>query len=302
MVTYTTLELTNKVRGTRLILSNEPSNFDVVLEHILWEPVTGDNNYVGYINMIGSALMSTILIPRRAELKAWLIADNEAEMLDKKAVVKRFFNPKQDIDIVYKDWTIEVKPDTSVRFNDLDPDRENNEILCTFLVQLTAKMPLWQLKDRVIMRESIASGVPLFPFVSCIDDGFIWGIIPAEAVRNPNNEGDVDVGFIIRIKAAHGAVTNPKITNQRTGTHIEILAEMAHHDEIELSTIMGNQYIRLFRGGIYETNIFNAHTTASSMSMTLGVGENELTISAIGNSENIETEIFFSPMWFEVQQ
>ena len=288
---------TNLTTKEQLTLSHD--SFTYVLESIDWGSVQGTNNYIKYINLMGAEIQSTFLEPRTINIVGWLIASNERDMRAKKSVINKFFNPLQEIELVYEQYVLIIKPDTSVKYNNTD-ERYNNEILCRFLIQATAKMPLFRLKTNQVYYESSIIATPMFPLIIPSAKGKAFGYIPAISINNVPNEGDVETGFVVRFEAVEGQVINPKLTNNLSEKYIETILSLELGDVLEISTVTGNKYAKLIREE-QETDVLRLITRSSSMDMTLNVGINDLTVDASANSVNLKTSIAFSPLWMEVQ-
>lgn len=258
----------------------------------------GQHNTTKFINLNGSHINNTSLQERDISITGWVFARNAAQMKERKDFLNGFFNPRQDIAIYQEDYELTVRPDSSIRYS-IDK-YENREILCAWSIQGTAHVPLWGLIRKEVLFDDKVIKVPLFPLTIPENKGIAFGYIPARSVRNPINDGDVDVGFILTITAEEGQVLNPRITNNKTGQFIELMLSMNQGDKVVISTISGDKYVRHTRSGT-TIDIFRTVTKQSTMSMSLGTGQNDFTVSAAENAVNMVNSIVFSPLWLEVQ-
>lgn len=297
---YTSIKLTNLTTNESIVISDLPENFDLVLEYVDWSQVESSSNYIKYINLIGERLTSVSLNTREIEIVGWIVATNQENMELKKRNLNRFINPLQEIQLDYDRYSINFKPDKSIEYNSQDSS-ENCDVLCRFLISGTAAIPLFRLTSEDVYRDTAIQSVPLFPWISPINKGFVFGIMSEYTVSNVMNEGDVDQGFVLRLVAAHGDVTNPKVTDNKTGKFIQLLLFMNEGDIVEISTETGNKYVHLIQGE-QVTDIFRYVSENSTMSLNLSVGENDLSITADTNQTNLTATIRFSPMWLEVQK
>lgn len=110
-------------------------------------------------------------------------------------------------------------------------------------------------------------------------------------------EGDADVGIIINLMAS-GVATAVTIFNTTTDESLEIdstrLAQLTGSgiiagDEIIISTVKGDKYVALIRGGI-EINILNSLTRESDW-IHLVRGDNVIGYSAATGVENIQLRV-----------
>lgn len=293
------ITLKNTTQNKTLVLSQD-SNTKYVLETMDWGHVKSSVNAVKYINLVGSEPQSTTLESRDINIVMWLVANSPSEMTSLKQFMNKFINPLQELECIYGDYTLVMKPDTSIQYNNTDV-RYNNQVMCRCLIQCTSYMPMWELTKKRVLKESGLTGLPLFPLVIPSDKGKAFGYMPYENITNVENTGDLDAGFILTLEAKLGQVTNPKITNNLTQKFIEIMIDMNKGDIVQISTISGQKYAKLIRGES-ETDILRFVTKESTMSLTLNTGVNSLTISAAINALNLNPSITFSPLWLEIQE
>ena len=264
------------------------------------DPIPATHNTTAYLNLDGEHLNSSRFNPRPVSFTGWIFAENEAEMETRKTYLNRFFNPRQQISVQYDDtFELFFHPNSSVQYATNKYD--NRAAICKWMIQGTAHYPFWRLIDAVVIRTSEPMGVPLFPMIIPATTGRVWGIIHKESAHNANNFGDVDIGFVIQIIAKHGPVTNPKITNNKTGEFIELIVSLNMGDMVEISTETGNKFIKLIKEGV-EADIFTVMTKTSTASMVLNPGENNYSISAAGNASNIAPIFKYKPAFIEVQR
>lgn len=114
------------------------------------------------------------------------------------------------------------------------------------------------------------------------DEGAPFGEIDLTKTQTIFNNGDVDVGMIIRIIAT-GNVKNPTIYKE-DGSFIGVNLTMTANDEVVISTIKGQKYIR-YNG----TNILNKLKDGSSW-IQLDAGATKLTIDS---DEATESNVYF---------
>lgn len=114
------------------------------------------------------------------------------------------------------------------------------------------------------------------------DEGAPFGEIDLTKTQTIFNNGDVDVGLIIRI-IANGEVKNPTIYKE-DGSFIGVNLTMTANDEVVISTIKGQKYIK-YNG----TNILNKLKDGSSW-IQLDAGATKLTIDS---DEATESNVYF---------
>ena len=286
----------NMTTGQELILGS-PNKSEYILAHKDFGTVQGSSATTPYINLIGSHVDSTSLMERDVNFVGVIRTTNKQEMLERKRKLKSFFNPQDFIKAYYGEYVLIFKPTQTVK--DSTKPKENLDTYYRFSISGTAYDPLWRLKKSNVVYEAKIRALPLFPMNIPKNKGIAFGYIPAVSVNNVQNAGDVEVGFVLKMTAEEGEVTNPKLTDNNTGKFIEVVIQMLKGDVLMISTENGNKYAKLIREG-EEVDIFKNVTAASTMSMKLQKGINDLTISAAENESNLASTITFSPQWLEV--
>jgi hypothetical protein len=116
-------------------------------------------------------------------------------------------------------------------------------------------------------------------------------------MRKVRNDGDVDVGVVIRMRVA-GEAVNPTILNVTTGEHMTINTTrletltgsgLVADDEIIISTIKGAKSVNILRNGVY-TNILNCLDRYTDW-ISLATGLNTFLYTAESGADNLEFQI-----------
>ena len=138
-----------------------------------------------------------------------------------------------------------------------------------------------------------------FPFSneSCTESLIEFGIVVYSTERVINYSGDADIGVVIRVYFT-GKVDNLSIYNVRTREFFKINterlkvmtgSEFIQGDEVTISTIKGDKYIKLLRKG-KETNILNCIDRESTW-LTLTHGDNIIGYTADDGGSNLQFRI-----------
>lgn len=144
-----------------------------------------------------------------------------------------------------------------------------------------------------------------FPFSneSLTEPLLIFGEYRQELVTNIYYEGDADAGMTIRVHAI-GPAKNLMIYKIGTNEAMRIDSarliaitgsDIIANDQILISTVNGDKYIRLLRAGVY-TNILNALDRNADWPQ-LTSGDNLLAYTADEGQENIRLEIQYSLLY-----
>ncbi|WP_312647577.1 phage distal tail protein [Aminipila sp.] len=291
------LELTNKVTGQRIQLLSE--NKDFIIQKVDFGQVKGRHSTTQYINLVGSEIDATVLGTRDISIKGTVCSSAANNLAEKKSRLNRLINPRHDLIISIGKYQIKARPDSSIKYG--VGYQENNNLFCEFLISCSAYEPVFKRINEEVFYYSSANKVPLFPLIIPKSKGICFGKISSISTKNVPNDGDIETGFVVRFIADEGGVTNPKITNNKTGKFIEVIVNMLKDDIVELSTVTGNKHVKFIRGNT-ETDIFKLVSKKSTMSMTLNTGVNDIAITAARNASNLNNIIKFTPLYLEVQE
>jgi hypothetical protein len=288
------IKLINNNTNAELVLSEESLTF--VLEEIGWGEVEAAHSTTPYVDTIGSEVTETFFNPRDIEITGWILASNRESMTNRKKILNKLINPKDEIDLIYKSYKLRVKANTSIMWG--TRYQENNDNMCKFILRLTAYMPLFILKDEFISVNIMTTPMLTFPLVVTPTEPIVFGVYSDNSLSNMMNEGDVFTGFLITITAI-GEVTNPTLNNLDTGEEIRIVKDLLPNDVVKISTMTGNKYVELTRNEV-TTNIVGDLTRGSTL-FGLNPGLNRFELTADVNETNLQVSIEYVPRYLEVQ-
>lgn len=283
---------------TKESINLDKPGHDYTLLHKDFGTALGTHNTTKYINLVGSHYNTTSINDRAIELVGCILTSSPEKMQRLKQKLNRLINPRDHIIAYYKDYSITFNPNSSIKYS--TNRYENTDSYCKFMIQGTAFEPAFKRIKEEISYSSMANKVPLFPMKIHKKYGICFGKIADITTKNVYNDGDIETGFICRLKADKGDIVNPKIVNNLTGKCIELAIRLQKDDVVEISTQSGNKYVKFIRGGV-ETDIMKQMTRKSSMSMQLNKGYNDITISAAKNGGNLSRIIKFTPLYLEVE-
>ena len=282
--------------GEKLEFSNKFDK-EYILAHKEIDPIDGKFTTTQFIDRIGYNVDSVSLEDRGIYIRGAILAENPEIMLELRRKAKNFFSPQYEIKMIYGKYSMIFRPNKTLQ-EDKDWRKTTNRFYL-FHIYGTAHYPLWKLAKNSVVENSKSKGGFHFPLIIPKNKGITFGYKPAIVPNHMPNLGDVPVGFVWKVIAKYGDVTNPKIVDNRTNEQIEVNIALAIGDIIEISTESGNKYAKLIRGDV-ETDIFDLITTKSRMSLQLQVGMNNFSVTAAGNSANMEIYIKYSPGYLEV--
>ena len=288
------LLLTNTVTLQSILFDRDDSDF--VLDEVDLGVVNGTHHSYKYVNQIGIYINSTTLEQRTVSIKGYVIGDDYGLLEENKNTLNRFINPLQAVDITVLDkYKLTFKPDYSIKYS--APYKDNNEVLCKFLIQGTCPDPLFT----TLGEQSAVIGTVKkfhFPLIIPKNVGILMGLRTSSLFLNLNNTGDVATGMIIEFTCTSN-VKNPKLINVDTQEFIQIDKTIVPGEKIVVSTISGEKYIRGTLNGV-ESNYF-AYLNYESTWMQLSTGLNTLKYDADDNLTGLEVSVSFLPRLLEVQ-
>lgn len=288
------LLLTNTVTLQSILFDRDDSDF--VLDEVDLGVVNGTHHSYKYVNQIGIYINSTTLEQRTVSIKGYVIGDDYGLLEENKNTLNRFINPLQAVDITILDkYKLTFKPDYSIKYS--APYKDNNEVLCKFLIQGTCPDPLFT----TLGEQSAVIGTVKkfhFPLIIPQNVGILMGLRTSSLFLNLNNTGDVATGMLIEFTCTSN-VKNPKLINVDTQEFIQIDKTIVPGEKIVVSTISGEKYIRGTLNGV-ESNYFG-YLNYESTWMQLNTGLNTLKYDADDNLTGLEVSVSFLPRLLEVQ-
>lgn len=272
-----------------------------ILGSATWGEVEGTHHSYKYVNQVGVYVTGTSLGTREVEVMGWIIADTEAQMTDRKAMLNRFVNPQQLIELSYSKYRLKFLPNSSIKYS--TTIAENNEVVCKFKIQGMAADPLF--KDDHEDKVSAASTKAMFHFPLIINKStqkpptVLFGVREPSLIVNVYNSGAVGTGMRIVFKAL-GTLTGPSLINVYTQEYFKLNKTMYAGDTIEVTTTIGEKKVVAYVNGI-ETNYFRYRDLDSTW-LQLDVGDNLFRYDADAGIDNLEVYIYFSNKYLEVQE
>ena len=257
-----------------------------------------------YVNQIGRNITGSSYEMRNIYIIGWIVADTKIQMTDLKNLLNRFVNPKNMIDVFYKNYKISFLPDTSVLY--ASEYYDNNEVICKFKISGVCPYPLFS--DINIKRVSSSVFKPEFRFplvFKPLQDGHPPKILFGNKIVNNRieliNDGSVPTGVIATFVAKTGEVVNPKVTNVNTGDFFKLNKTLKLSEQVFINTNTGSKSVTGKEKNGEILNYFKYLDYGSSW-MQLDVGANDYEMSADKGVENLEFTIDFSNKYLEVQE
>lgn len=272
-----------------------------ILDSAIWGEVEGTHHSYKYVNQVGVYVTGTSLGTREVEVSGWIIADTEAQMTDRKAMLNRFVNPQQLIELSYSKYRLKFLPNSSIKYSTTVV--ENNEVVCKFKIPGMAADPLF--RDDHEDKVSAASTKAMFHFPLIINKTtqkpptVMFGVREPSLIVNFYNSGAVGTGMRIVFKAL-GTLTGPSLINVYTQEYFKLNKTMYAGEVVEITTTVGEKKVVASINGV-EMNYFRYRDLDSTW-LQLDVGDNLFRYDAEAGIDNLEVYIYFSNKYLEVQE
>ena len=186
---------------------------------------------IGYAHYVPTA--EEIRTKTREELKELVTKTIEG----KKTFLSGILNPVDFVKILIGDYHLIGKPSQSIQFG--NTREENNEYFCQFKIVVFCNNPLF-VRD-IPTDQGLSESKPMFhfPLVLRADKGVIMSIRKDFLLMGIENDGDTQVGAVIKFKA-RGVIVNPRIENITNNQVIQITKTMKKGEEIIINTEEGD--------------------------------------------------------------
>ena len=272
-----------------------------ILNNVDWGVVQGTHHSYKYVNQIGVSITSTSLKERSITVTGWIIADTEEEMDERKQFLNRYFDPRYEIDVMYKNYFLRFVPDNTVKYG--TSEKENNDTIVQFQIKGTCADPLFSEING--SKETIAATIATFHFplimsTNLYERGLVFGYRQPSLTAKVTNKGAVEVGMKIVFKAI-GELTNPRLINVDTREFVAIEKSMVAGEEIVINTNVGEKSIQGKIGNEDYSNYF-MYKDLDSIWLQLRLGDNLFRYDADSGLDNLEVYLYFYNKYLEVQE
>lgn len=285
--------LVNTITGSSLDFNM--TDGPIWLESLNVGPVRGIDQLYSNPGQDGEQLALTYLGTREVTITAWIVNRNLPLSIQKQQL-NRFCNPKQPLDIYVGDYKLTFVPGSSIQYAK-DP-KENNEVMCKFVIMGEAYMPFWTSQQEIESLVSYVEPMWIFPF-SIPSDGMVFSVNQPTASTLITNE-DLPVGCRIIFSANGGSIVNPGIICAETQEQMIVNRSMDSGEQITVDTRLGHRRIT---GQLSTGSTYNGmkYLDPNSQWITLQTGLNTFSFFAESGSEFLEVSIMYSPLLLEVE-
>ena len=281
-------------------VTNEELDFNMTtgplwLESLYVSAVQGVDQLYSTPGQDGEQYASTDLGTRSVVITAWIVAGSKT-LAEQKTQLNRFCNPKQPMDIQVGDYKLTFVPGSSIQYS--KNKKENNEVMCKFVISGEAYKPFWTSQEEIESRVSYVEPMWVLPF-AIPTDGMVFSVNKPVASTQIENL-DLPVGCRITFSAHGGTVTNPGIICAETQESLTIDKVLEDGESIIVDTRLGNRKITGYL--LNETYNGMQYLSVDSSWVTLQTGLNTFSFFAEDGSSSLEISIMYSPLLLEVEQ
>lgn len=276
-----TLEIENS-KGEKLSLTNNPA-YTIISIDGLYPPNANIN--LSKKSSDGAIFNSSVTNERNIVIELCIESPAELNRIN----LYKYVRSKSFIRLYYKNSTRDVFIDGYVENMPIQLFENKQK------AQISIICPEPYFNDVTDIVQNGSYTTPLFEFpMSIAEEGIELSTYDAISTIVIDNESDVDIGMVIKI-AASGDVVNPRIHRRDNLDSIGLNFTMQDGDLIEISTVPGDKYAKLYRDG-EETNIINK-LMASPTWFILTPGDNLFTYEAESGTEAIDISFYYRFMY-----
>lgn len=163
---------------------------------------------------------------------------------------------------------------------------------CEITLDIYCGQPYWEDLQTVV--GDIAMFLPLlfFPVAGqyFTPTGRPFGAVDTDLKKTFHNDGDTSVGMRILITAL-GEVQNPRIscsTGEQNGWYMQLNLTLEQNDEVEISTVRGNKYIKINGSTVFDGAPVLSYLTFNGTDwLQLETGENTFNVTATTGADDV---------------
>lgn len=277
-----TLKAKNK-RGDILTLTNNPAYDLVSVEGLTPSTANIATSPSGQLD--GEKFNSARLNKRNVVLTVVPKPDVETNRIN----LYKWFSPKQQVRIYYKNETRDIYVDG--RVESMDGSLFDNPQ--SYTISIICPSAYLSAVEETVQTANYATALFEFPF-SIEESGIEISTYDSVSTVVVSNESDIATGMIIELSAS-GDVENPKIYRRDTLENFALNFTMQAGDVIQISTVKGNKSVILTRDGT-DTNIIN-NVAKSVTWFQLEPGDNLFTYEASGGLQDLSITFIYNRIY-----
>lgn len=239
---------------------------------------------------------------RNISIVGWLINDAYGTIEEKKKQLNTFCNPFDDIVIYAGQFKISGSFSQTVQYS--KSNKENNEIICKFMLRIFCADPLFTYHDpQEATSYDTYQQLFTFPLIWLTGEDIVFGIRPGLNEFSLENAGTLATGFeaYLTVNAAVAGVT---ITNTTTGKSLKLKSSVTFEsgDIIYINTTFGARVIKVGQSLDSLTNAFQTFDLSSEFIEVIP-GMNNMSVTvATGEIGSIDAQFYIEPLFYALEE
>ena len=299
---------------TQDVITISKDGFDYILDEIDFDSPAVTLATYRMPFQIGESLSGVTVGTRKPNITGYIVCDTrnvhtsgmtwqdffdyqEREIEQKKDNLNKLFSIYQDIRIQVGDFYLLGRPSSPPKYS--ITEKENNEVLCYFTLDVTCFTPVFYGSSQKI---DLATVTDLFHFPLIIPEGGIaFGSVMRRQSIPITNNGDTKAGCVITIKASGGSVQNPKVYNVNSGETFELEGVTLNDGEyIEINTKINEENVTKHTSNETVSLIGNVKTGSTFLKIEQGANYYSYDFG-VGDVNNAEVSIEFTEEFFNIK-
>lgn len=292
-----------------------------VIDEIDWGLPSISNESYRIPFQIGETLSNVIVGVRSPVIRGYIVSNQiypigitweeyykkqERDIFNLKNVLNKFISIYDEYEIIAGDYYLKCKPTQPVKYS--SNEKENNEILCLFSLEVTCYNPMFLEVGGSTEEFYHVDSMFKFPMAIPQEEGILIGVESNIDTKTIVNEGDTDTGFVAIMKVKNGIVKFPEIRNLSNGENMKIYdsivaSEFKTDDYIYINTNNGEEDIYYYDSETKETKSLIGELSTSSKFIQLQRGENIIMyVLGEGSTGQVDFEIQFDNSYFSIEE
>lgn len=258
------ITLLNKRTNESLVIGTDGR---YVIDSIDWDSPSIEHTTYRVPFQIGSFFEGTKTKTRSPSITGYVLFDNvsgigknwtdylkdcESQINDYKMQLGKVVTPYDDLDLIVGKYTLHCRPTDFVKFS--NKERQNNEIMCLFTINLECYNPMFEKETKTVhfsetLDKFVFGTIQNDTVKGCIlgnlttRESKVLGVLNRLESLPIENNGDVEIGFTIRLKLLKDASqTGVSVSNYLENKTIEVdWLNVKEGSEIVINTKVGEE-------------------------------------------------------------
>lgn len=247
--------LTNSVTKDSIVIDSKDGYY--IIDEIDWDTPSVEMSAYRVPSQIGQSYAGLTVGTRKPTITGYVVAKNveqantweqywencETAVQDKKEELDRMISIYQEIVIEANGFYLDARPTAPPKYS--NTYKENNDVLCKFILEFECFNPMFYKGTKTIKFFDTENKFK-FPLTIPKTKGITMGVERMKKVLLIENNGDVSVGCIIRMKAVSDFLITQQVNSITEDAKIIFSSlSMSAGDEIVINTNIGEESVKL---------------------------------------------------------